>query len=61
MDGLAGLSEEHRIAILLKHYYGYSYEEIGGMLGIPEGTVKSRTAYGIKQLWKELKKDGEQA
>ncbi|CAM3693266.1 MULTISPECIES: RNA polymerase sigma factor SigY [Paenibacillus] len=61
LDGLAGLSEEHRIAILLKHYYGYSYEEIGGMLGIPEGTVKSRTAYGIKQLRKELKKDGEQA
>lgn len=61
LDGLAVLSEEHRIAILLKHYYGYSYEEIGDMLGIPEGTVKSRTAYGIKQLRKELKKDGEQA
>lgn len=59
LDGLARLSEEHRIAILLKHYYGYSYEEIGSMLGIPVGTVKSRTAYGIKQLRKELNLSGE--
>ncbi|MEK3733477.1 MULTISPECIES: RNA polymerase sigma factor SigY [Paenibacillus] len=60
LDGLAQLSDEHRIAILLKHYYGYSYEEIGSMLGIPAGTVKSRTAYGIKQLRKELNAHDEQ-
>ncbi|GAB6927207.1 RNA polymerase sigma factor SigY [Paenibacillus sp. JCM 10914] len=57
LDGLSRLSGDHRIAILLKHYYGYSYEEIGNMLDIPEGTVKSRTAYGIKQLRKEMTSD----
>lgn len=59
LESLSRLPENHRIAILLKHYYGYSYGEIGDMLGIPEGTVKSRTAYGIKQLRKELGKDGQ--
>ncbi|MFC7678537.1 RNA polymerase sigma factor SigY [Paenibacillus sp. GCM10028914] len=54
MDSLSRLSDDHRIAILLKHYYGYSYEEIGDMLGVPAGTVKSRTAYGIKTLRKEM-------
>lgn len=61
LDGLSRLSEDHRIAILLKHYYGYSYDEIGTMLGIPEGTVKSRTAYGIKQLRKEMGEHGQKA
>ncbi|SDG47675.1 RNA polymerase, sigma subunit, SigY [Fontibacillus panacisegetis] len=46
------LSPEHRIAILLKHYYGYSYDEIGSMLNIPAGTIKSRVAYGIRELRK---------
>ncbi|KZS45395.1 RNA polymerase sigma factor SigY [Paenibacillus glucanolyticus] len=59
LDGLSRLSEDHRIAILLKHYYGYSYDQIGSMLGIPEGTAKSRTAYGIKQLRKEMGDDGQ--
>lgn len=61
LDGLSRLSEDHRIAILLKHYYGYTYEEIGTLLGIPEGTVKSRTAYGIKQLRKEMGEHGQKA
>lgn len=57
MESLSRLSDDHRIAILLKHYYGYSYEEIGDMLGIPAGTVKSRAAYGIKSLRKEMNRD----
>lgn len=52
LQGLSELTEEHRVAILLKHYYGYGYDEIGEMLGIPAGTVKSRVAYGIRQLRK---------
>ncbi|MEK3778018.1 RNA polymerase sigma factor SigY [Paenibacillus sp. FSL K6-4396] len=54
MDAMTRLTPEHRVAVLLKHYYGYGYEEIGEMLGIPAGTVKSRTAYGLRQLRKEL-------
>ncbi|MFI2857989.1 RNA polymerase sigma factor SigY [Paenibacillus sp. JSM ZJ436] len=56
LESLSTLSDDHRIAILLKHYYGYSYDEIGEMLGIPAGTVKSRASYGIQSLRKELKR-----
>ncbi|MHA0858434.1 RNA polymerase sigma factor SigY [Paenibacillus sp. CMAA1364] len=54
LESLAKLSTEHRVAILLKHYYGYTYEEIGGMLSIPSGTVKSRVANALHQLRKEM-------
>ncbi|WP_055105214.1 RNA polymerase sigma factor SigY [Paenibacillus ihumii] len=54
LELLSKLSPEHRIAILLKHYYGYSYDEIGSMLNIPAGTAKSRVAYGLRELRKEL-------
>lgn len=57
LDSLSRLSDDHRIAILLKHYYGYSYEEIGEMLGVPAGTVKSRTSYGIKTLREEMNRN----
>lgn len=57
LELLSQLSEDQRIAILLKHYYGYSYEEIGVILNIPTGTVKSRVAYGLRELRKELDQD----
>lgn len=47
------LEVEVRTPILLRHYYGYTYEEIGIMLGIKPGTVKSRVHNGIKMLRKE--------
>lgn len=54
LDALADMPRESRIPLILKHYYGYTYEEIGGMLGIAEGTVKSRVHHALKQLRKEL-------
>lgn len=59
LDALGGLSEEVRIPIILKHYYGYAYEEIAEMLGIPAGTVKSRIHNGLGSLRKELVKHEE--
>lgn len=47
------LEAEFRIPILLHHYYGYTYEEIGELLQIKAGTVKSRVHNGIKRLRKE--------
>ncbi|KKK38618.1 RNA polymerase sigma factor SigY [Mesobacillus campisalis] len=47
------LEAEARIPILLHHYYGYTYEEIGEIMGVRAGTVKSRVHYGLKQLRKE--------
>lgn len=55
LESLARLTTEHRVAVLLKHYYGYTYEEIGEMLSIPSGTVKSRVAVGIRQLREEMR------
>ncbi|MEK4512719.1 RNA polymerase sigma factor SigY [Paenibacillus anaericanus] len=54
LELLSKLSVDQRIAVLLKHYYGYAYDEIGEMLNIPAGTVKSRVAYGLRELRKEL-------
>ncbi|MBP2243280.1 RNA polymerase sigma-70 factor (ECF subfamily) [Cytobacillus eiseniae] len=47
------LADEMRVPILLHHYYGYSYEEVGHMMGIPPGTVKSRVHTGLTRLRKE--------
>jgi len=54
LDALAAMPYEVRVPILLKHYYGYGYEEIAQWLDIPVGTVKSRLHNGLKQLRKEL-------
>ena len=54
LEALSSLTDDHRIAVLLKHYYGYTYDEIGAMLDIPAGTAKSRTAYGLKILREEM-------
>jgi RNA polymerase sigma-70 factor (ECF subfamily) len=54
LESLAKLSTEHRLAVLLKHYYGYTYEEIGEMLSIPSGTAKSRVANAVRQLREEM-------
>ncbi|WP_019908417.1 RNA polymerase sigma factor SigY [Paenibacillus sp. HW567] len=59
LDALSRLPSAQRIAVLLKHYYGYSYDEIGTILQIPSGTVKSRVAAGLNQLRKELSEDEE--
>ena len=57
LEALSTLNEETRLPIILKHYYGYSYEEIGQMVGVPLGTVKSRVHNGISRLREELKLD----
>ncbi|PFA61725.1 RNA polymerase sigma factor SigY [Bacillus sp. AFS015802] len=57
LGALSTLSEDVRLPIILKHYYGYSYEEIGHMTDLAPGTVKSRVHNGIIKLRKELKID----
>ncbi|WP_453990689.1 RNA polymerase sigma factor SigY [Bacillus nitroreducens] len=59
LAALGRLSDEIRIPIVLKHYYGYSYEEIADMLHIAIGTVKSRIHNGIKTVRKELRPNEE--
>lgn len=47
-----------RAAFILKHYYGYKYDEIGKILKCPDGTVKSRINSCIKYITSEIKKRG---
>ena len=54
LDALSRMSEETRMPVILKHYYGYSQREIADMMDIPEGTVKSRIHTGLHDLRKEL-------
>ena len=44
------LPEHYRTVVVLRHYEGLRFVEIAEVLGIPEGTVKSRMAEGLSQL-----------
>ncbi|HEY2420352.1 MAG TPA: RNA polymerase sigma factor SigY [Neobacillus sp.] len=55
LGALGKLHEDVRVPIILKHYYGYSYEEIGGWMKLSPGTIKSRVHNGIKLVRRELK------
>lgn len=40
--GLQKLREDQRELLVLRDLQGFSYEEVGELLGLPEGTVKSK-------------------
>ncbi len=40
--GLLQLKEDQRELLILRDLQGFSYEEIGETLGLPEGTIKSK-------------------
>lgn len=47
---LAKLPAEYRVAVVLRDLCQLSYEEIGDVLGVPPGTVRSRIARGRAAL-----------
>ena len=49
-DAVEALPESLRSVLLLCHYSGLSYREVGAALAIPEGTVASRRHTAIKRL-----------
>jgi RNA polymerase sigma-70 factor, ECF subfamily len=51
---LAQLTPKHRQVIVEMYYLGHSVADIAQSLGIPEGTVKSRSYYGLRQLRRVL-------
>lgn len=47
---LKRLPELYRAVVILRHYEGLKFSEIADVLGIAEGTVKSRMAEGVRRL-----------
>ncbi|WP_223068681.1 RNA polymerase sigma factor SigY [Paenibacillus caui] len=57
LELFARLAPGVRTPILLRHYYGFTYSEIAGMLDLKEGTVKTRVHNGLKQIREEFRDD----
>src|ERR1700686_3773566 len=55
---LSALSAEPREIIDLVYYHEKSVEEVAGIVGIPEATVKTRMFYARKKLSELLKEQG---
>ena len=47
---MATLSEKEQQAISLAYFGGHSYVDVAVLLGLPEGTVKSRIRSGLTRL-----------
>ena len=54
---VAGLPDRYRTPIVLRHVDGMSYEEMAGVLGRPEGTLKSQVHRGLIQLRDAFERD----
>ena len=54
------LKPEQRAVVVLHHYSGFSAAEIARMLGIPEGTARSRLHYATEAMRAALDADARQ-
>src|SRR3954452_7405790 len=57
-DALTRLSAEHRAVLVECYYRGLSVAEAAERLGVPAGTVKSRTHYALRALRLALEEMG---
>lgn len=56
-DALERLRPEERSPIALAYFLGHSYRGVADLLGVPEGTVKSRIRTGMSRLREQLDTD----
>jgi RNA polymerase sigma factor (sigma-70 family) len=57
---LRKLPTKHAVALVMRHYHGYSNREIAAALGVAEQTVASRMAAARKRLQVNLADTREQ-
>jgi len=57
--GLLKLKEDQRELVVLRDLQGFSYEEIGECLGLPEGTIKSKLHRARMDLKEVLERWGQ--
>lgn len=57
-EAVTQLSADHRAVLLECYYRGASVSEAARRLGVPEGTVKSRTHYALRALKLALQEMG---
>ena len=57
-EAIAGLPEEQRDALVLTQLEGLSYEKAAGLLGVSEGTVKSRVNRARNRLKEIFSEEG---
>ena len=57
-EAVGRLSPDHRAVLLECYYRGHSVAEAAHRLGVPEGTVKSRTHYALRALRLALEEMG---
>jgi RNA polymerase sigma-70 factor (ECF subfamily) len=55
---LSSLSDDKRQVFVLKHYYGFTYQEIADAVGCPVGTVRSRLHDSVQMLRREIARRG---
>ncbi len=58
--GSSRLKPEQRAVVVLHYYSGFSAAEIARMLGIPEGTARSRLHYATEAMRAALQADARQ-
>jgi RNA polymerase sigma-70 factor, ECF subfamily len=57
LEAMEGLSDDHRGVLDQLYFQGRSLGETATALGIPTGTVKSRTYYALRALRRALNRD----
>ena len=53
-DGLRGLSERQRTAVVLRHSFGYTYAEIGQVMGVSIPSVQKHIDRALSKLRRSL-------
>jgi len=48
------LDPDHRIVVLMRYWMDLSVDDIAARLGVPQGTVKSRLHYALRELRSDL-------